>query len=202
MIYASIHYNVDSLSDVQRTAYTVWSHKSTNSAISVEFYPVLYEIAPPIAKWFRQNRTTNDMLISADLGCGLANLSVMKPSTASKFRKINEHFLKMCGIDLVSDGQKIYTLGSFNDMLDGLTAPETESNITASISFIDVDGFKNWISKVEPISNAPMYFLIDMSAVNFTGYEFVQVDKIITEILKNKKDVIKFVHVKNILQYM
>ena len=202
MIYASIHYNVDSLSDVQRTAYTVWSHKSTNSAISVEFYPALYEIAPPIAKWFRQNRTANDMLVSADLGCGIANLSVMNPSTASKFRGINEYFLKMCGIDVVSDGQKVYTLNSFNDMLDGLTVPETESNITALISFTDVDGFKNWISAVEPISSAPMYFLIDMSASNFTGYEFIQVDKIVTEIIKNKKDVIKFVHVKNILQYM
>lgn len=202
MIYASIHYNVDSLSDVQRTAYTVWSHKSTNSAISVEFYPVLYEIAPPIAKWFRQNRTTNDMLVSGDLGCGLANLSVMDPTTAIKFRKINEYFLKMCGIDVVSDGQKVYTLSSFNDMLDGLVTPETESNITASMSFVDVEGFENWISNAEPISNAPMYFLIDLSATNFTGYEFVQVDKIVTRILKNKKDVIKFVHVKNILQYM
>ncbi|MBQ5890903.1 MAG: hypothetical protein IIW73_08125, partial [Clostridia bacterium] len=75
-------------------------------------------------------------------------------------------------------------------------------NITALISFTDVDGFKNWISAVEPISSAPMYFLIDMSASNFTGYEFIQVDKIVTEIIKNKKDVIKFVHVKNILQYM
>ena len=126
----------------------------------------------------------------------------MDPSTAIKFRKINEYFLKMCGIDVVSDGQKVYTLSSFNDMLDGLVAPETESNITASMSFVDVEGFENWISNAEPISNAPMYFLIDLSATNFTGYEFVQVDKIVTRILKNKKDVIKFVHVKNILQYM
>ena len=202
MIYASIHYNVESLSDVQRTAYTVWSHKSASSSISVEFYPVLYEIAPPIAKWFRQNSTTNDMLVSADLGCGTANLSVMEPSTAYKFRKINEYFLKMCGIDVISDGKKIYTLNGFNDMMDGLVADETQSNITASMSFTDVEGFENWISNVQPISNAPMYFLIDLHASDFTGYEFVQVDKILTGLLKNKKDVIKFVHVKNILQYM
>ena len=90
----------------------------------------------------------------------------------------------------------------FNDMMDGLVADETQSNITASMSFTDVEGFENWISNVQPISNAPMYFLIDLHASDFTGYEFVQVDKILTGLLKNKKDVIKFVHVKNILQYM
>ncbi len=202
MIYASIHYNVDSLADIQRTAYTVWGQKSENSAISVEFHPVLYELAPPIAKWFRQNRTNNDMLISADLGCGIMNLSVMTPSTADKFRRVNEYFLKMCGIDVVSDGEKIYTLSSYNDMLDGLTVPETETNITASMSFTDVEGFENWITNAEPISVAPMYFLIELSSNDFTGYEFAQVDKIITQLLKNKKGVFKFVHAKNILQYM
>lgn len=201
-IYASLYYNIESAADIQQTAYTVWSNKSEALALSLEFYPIMYELAPPIAKWYRQNLTANDMLISADLGCGTANLSLMDEETALKFRKNNEYFLTMCDITVVSDSDKLYTAEKYNAQLEGLLASESANTINGAMRFTDTVGFENWLKSATPMKNAPMYFLIELPYTAFRGEDIDALNEIITETLRESKGVFEFVLTDNILRYM
>ncbi len=201
-IYVSMYLNVESMADIQQTAYTVWNCKTAASRISVEYYPVLYELAPPIAKWFKQNRTSNDMLISADLGCGSANLSLMDEKTAELFRANNQYFLNASGITVISTDTDMYAADDYDDEMSDLLAPETENNITARMRFTDADSIESWLSTAVPVSKAPMYFLIELPSAEFDGETFTKLGEIITDVKKEREGIFEFVLTENLLEYM
>lgn len=201
-IYVSMFLNVESMSDIQQTAYNVWNHKTGASRISVEFYPIMYELAPPIAKWYRQNLTANDMLISADLGCGMANLSLMKPETAQLFRNNNQYFLNACGISVISNGMNLHTVDDFNAQLDGMDVVNTENTITASMRFTDLESFETWLNSATPVANAPMYFLIELPSSNFEVDGLNELGTVISTATGKRKGVFEFVLTENLLSYM
>ena len=201
-IYASLYYNIESAADIQQTAYMVWSHKSEALSLSLEFYPIMYELAPPIAKWYRQNLTTNDMLVSADLGCGTANLSLMDEETALKFRQNNEYFLNVCDITVVSDSDHLYTAEEYYSQFDGLLVTEPSNTVNGVMRFTDTAGFENWLKSATPMQSSPMYFLIELPHTAFSGEDIGALSTIITETLRERKGVFEFVLTENILLYM
>ena len=201
-IYVSMYLNVESMADVQKTAYTVWNNKTSVSRISVEYFPVLYEIAPPIAKWYRQNHTSSDMLISADLGCGSANLSLMDQKTAELFKENNRYFLNACGITVMTDGTDIKKADDYDEELNDLLGAESETTITAKMRFSDQDSLESWLNTAVPVSNEPMYFLIELQSVDFDGEEFADLGSIISKVQRKRVGVFQFVLTENLLEYM
>lgn len=201
-IYVSMYLNVESMADVQKTAYTVWNSKTSVSRISVEYFPVLYEIAPPIAKWFKQNRTSSDMLISADLGCGSANLSLMDPKTAELFKNNNRYFLDACDITVMTDGADIKKADDYDEELNDLLGAEPETTITAKMRFADQDSLESWLNTAVPVSKEPMYFLIELQSVDFDGEAFDDLGNIISKVQRKRVGVFQFVLIENLLEYM
>ncbi len=201
-VYVSLCLRIDSISDIQDGVYEAWRKKTAASRISVEFYPVLYEIAPPIAKWFVQNLTANDMLISADLGCGNANLSLMSESTAKKFRKNNEYFLEACGITVLNDGKNMYIAEEYYDSISGLSFSEPSKTIAAVMKFIDIDGLGHWLASTVPVEGSPIYFLIELpsSALGSSGFD--ELGDMIYDIQRERMGVFEFVLSENLLKYM
>ncbi len=201
-IYVSMYLNVDSMADVQNTAYTVWNSKTSVSKISVEYFPVLYELAPPIAKWFKQNRTSSDMLISADLGCGSANISLMDEKTAELFKENNKYFLESSGITVITDGTDMHTVEEYDEEINDLLGTEPENTITAKMRFADQDSLESWLNTAVPVSEEPMYFLIELQSADFDREVFEDLGSIISRVQRKRVGVFQFVLTENLLEYM
>lgn len=201
-IYAALYLDASSMQDVQDKIYVMWNVKTMSARISAEFYAELYELAPPIAKWFMQNMTSNDMLISADLGCGSANLSLMDSETAAKFRENNDYFIKACGISVVSDGKTLHRAEEYSEMLDGMVMPDPISNITANMRFNDITSFNGWLSSVVPSDTSPMYFLIELPSAEFDRDDYTRLCDYIDTALPERENEVEFVLSENLLRYM
>jgi hypothetical protein len=122
--YVSVCLSADSMGDVQQSGFEVWSNKRSVTHFAMEFYPSLFELAPPITNWYLQNTMPSDTLIAAS-GWGCVNDSRIPYDLYEIWHLTNNYFLSSCGITCVS--------------ADRLTAEYSERN-TRQTSDSDADG--------------------------------------------------------------
>ena len=68
--------------------------------------------------------------------------------------------------------------------------------------FSDQDSLESWLNTAVPVSNEPMYFLIELQSVDFDGEAFEDLGSIISKVQRKRVGVFQFVLTENLLEYM
>lgn len=159
-----------------------------NTPISININPALFELAPPIAKWYYTSRDSSTTLISIPFGYSDINTSTFDKASLESWLLTNKKFLSNTGLSIVSLNQPLSedTIKDFADKLpvkgylcEGIDSSEMVENIPIikTISIDDISEFEDY--KLDITEDDPLFLCISINASDLSSQPFKDLEKMV-----------------------